>query len=191
MNRIIIILAAMFALAGQAVSADAPLTVDTAKRFVASLESVESLGEEFVANGKSEKLLFDVKPKAGEQFTPYSKSVSALKAKYPADYSRLSAAVKPHGFSAEAWGDAGDRVMISYLAIKMEKENPQAIAQMQAMDPKMLEMLPPEMKEQLAQAQIMMQTVANAPEADKKVVAEVVDELDEYMDASAAKHSGH
>ncbi|GJL91103.1 hypothetical protein [Hyphococcus sp.] len=174
-----------------ALAADAPLTVDTAKRFVSSLESVESLGEEFVTNGKADKLMIDVQPKANEKFKPYSNAVFALKEKYPSDYSRLNSAVKPHGFSAEEWGAAGDRVMIAYMALKMEKENPQAMTQMQAMDPSMMAMLPPDMKQQFEQAQIMMETISSASDEDKKIVAEVADDLDDYMDRTADAHSGH
>jgi hypothetical protein len=113
-----------------------------------------------------------------------------LKAKYPADYSRLDAAVKPQGFSAIDWGAAGDRVMVAYMALKMENENPQAMAQMQAMDPAMLDMMPPEMKVQMMQAQAMMATIANASAEDKKAVAEVENDLDAFMDKQD-KHAGH
>lgn len=181
----------LFLFVSGALAADAPLTVDSARRFVASLDSVKTLGEEFEAEGKTDTLEIDAMPKAGEPFQPYSKSVAALKQQYPGDYAKLNTAVKKHGFAAEEWGAVGDRVMVAYLARKMEKENPQAMAQMQAMDPSMLEMLPPEMKAQMAQAQAMMQTVAAASPADKKVVAEVEADLDAYMEKEAAAHSGH
>lgn len=190
MRTILMMAAVLFVFVGGVHAADPALTLDTAKRFVSSLKSVESLGEEFMTNGKADKLMVDVQPKANEDFRPYSKAVSALKVKYPADYSRLKNAVKPHGFSAENWGAAGDRVMVAYMALKMENENPQAMAQMQAMDPSMLAMLPPDMKQQFEQAQIMMETISNASDEDKKVVAEVADELDEYMDRAVEEHSG-
>ena len=171
-------------------AADAPLTVDTAKRFVASLDSVKTVGEEIYAQGIAEEVQLDLEPKAGEPFKPYTKSVIGLKAKYPAEYSKLQTAVKPHGFSPEEWGAVGDRVMVAYLARKMEKENPDALAQMQAMDPSMLEMMPPEIKAQIMQAKAMMDAVAAAPAEDKKVVAEIEDDLDAYMNEEAAAQSG-
>ena len=176
---------------GPAFAGEAALTADTAKRFVASLSSVESLGKELEAEGKTDEMRFDADPKAGEEFKPYSKAVVALKAKYPSDYGRLSKAVKPHGFSAEEWGGAGDKVMIAYMALKMEKENPQAMAQMQAMDPNMLDMMPPEVKAQFEKMKVMMDTVAAASPEDKKAVAEVEDELDAYMENQSEDHSAH
>lgn len=174
-----------------AFAADGALTVDAAKRFVASLDSVKTLAEDFEESGKAEALQFDAMPKAGEPFKPYSKSIAALKDKYPADYSKLQSSVKPHGFNAEEWGAVGDRVMVAYLARKMEKENPDAMAQMAQMDPNMLNMMPPEMKAQVMQAKAMLEAVAAAPAEDKKAVAEVEDELDAFMEDEAAAHSGH
>ena len=185
-----IIAGSFFLIISNALAADAPLTVDAAKRFVASLDAVKALGEQLEASGKTEQMQFDVQPKPGEEFRPYSKSVMAMKAKYPSDYAQLQKAVKSHGFGAEAWGVTGDRVMLAYMARKMEKENPGAMAQMHSMDASMLEMMPPEMKQQLAQAQAMMQTIAAAPPADKKVVAEVEAELDAFMDKEERAHAG-
>lgn len=173
--------AAILVAAGPAFAGDAVLTADMAKRFVASLPSVESLGKELESEGKTDEMRFDKNPKAGEEFKPYSNAVMALKAKYPSDYNRLSSAVKPHGFSAENWGAAGDKVMIAYMALKMDKDNPGAMAQMEAMDPSMLEMLPPDMKAQFERVKVMMDTVASVSPEDKKAVAEVEDELDSYM----------
>ena len=177
-----------------AVAEDAPLTEESASRFVDSLDTVKALGEALEAEGKTKELQFDSAPKAGEPFKPYSKSVVALKAKYPGDYAKLDAAVKKHGFGAEEWGAVGDRVMVAYLARKMETENPQAMAQMQHMDASMMDMLPPEMKAQMMQAQAMMQAVAAASPEDKKAVAKVEDKLDAYMDVEASppqSHAGH
>ncbi|MEO1135741.1 MAG: hypothetical protein AAFW68_03895 [Pseudomonadota bacterium] len=161
---------------------DAPLTADSAKRFVESLAAVEALGDELEAQGKTEQLQIAQQPKAGEAFKPYSTAVIALKEKYPSDYAKLRSAVKPHGFGAEEWGAAGDKVMIAYLALKMEEEDPTALQQMKAMDKSMLDMLPPEMKTQFTQAMAMMETVQNASDSDKAAVATVKDDLDDYME---------
>ncbi|WP_133162252.1 hypothetical protein [Hyphococcus luteus] len=178
-----------FLFVSHAVAADA-LTVDAAQRFVESLHSVKALGDRLEAEGKAEQLQLDMQPKAGEPFAPYSKSVTALKAKYPDEYSELKSAVKPHGFSAEEWGVTGDQVMVAYFARKMEKENPGAMAQMEAMDPAMLEQMPPQMKEQIMQAKAMMETISKVPPENKEVVAEVEDDLDAYMEAEEAAQAG-
>ncbi|WP_375201953.1 hypothetical protein [Hyphococcus sp.] len=190
MKKLIMALgAALVFAAGSAFAGDSALTADTAKRFVASLPSVETLAESLEAEGRVEEMRFDTEPKAGEEFKPYSKAVMALKAKYPSDYGKLSSAVKPHGFTAEEWGVAGDKVMIAYMALKMDKEDPGAMAQMEAMDPAMLEMMPPEMKAQMERVKAMMATIAAASPEDKKAVAEVEDELDAYMDEQGAGQS--
>ncbi|MCK5750234.1 MAG: hypothetical protein KAH44_28715 [Oricola sp.] len=191
LKKIALFAGSFFVFVTGAFAADAPLTADAAKRFVASLDSVKTLADEFEASGKTEALELDAMPKAGEPFKPYSKSIAALKDQYPADYTKLQSAVKPHGFNAEEWGSVGDRVMVAYLARKMEKENPDAMAQMAQMDPNMLNMMPPEMKAQVMQAKAMLDAVAAAPAEDKAVVAEVEGDLDAFMEEEAAEHSGH
>ncbi len=186
-QRIILAFVGVLFVAGSAASAEdqKPLTEDQAKRFVASLESLDRFRSELDTEGKIDNINIETKPKAGEPFAPYSSAVSVLKEKYPADHARLSNTVKPHGFSPKEWGDTGDRVMIAYMAIKMQDEDPRTTAMMETMDASMLSMMPPEMREQLESTFAMMETVKNAPEADKKVVATVKDDLEAYMEKSA------
>ena len=165
-----------------ALAGDGPLTEDQAKRFVASLTSVEALGDALEAEGKIENLQIDSQPKAGEAFQPYSRAVAALAKKYPADHDKLAKALKPHGFSADNWGSVGDRVMIAYLAVKMQEDDPQAMQMMDGMDASMLEMMPPEMRAQMEGVFAMMETVKNAPAEDKEAISAVKAELDAYME---------
>lgn len=181
LRRLISIISLLF-FASAAFAGDTPLTEDQAKRFVASLAAVDSLGDELQAQGKIENLNVDAKPKAGEAFKPYSNAVTALSKTYPADHAKLVKAVKAHGFSANDWGLVGDRVMIAYMAVKMEEDDPQAMAMMEGMDASMLEMMPPEMRTQMEGAFAMMETVKNAPEADKQAIASVKPKLDAYME---------
>lgn len=161
---------------------DKPLTQDQARRFVDTLPALEALAGEFESEGKSETLAIESQPKADEPFRPYTNAVRALKENYPADHARLAGAVKPHGFSTEEWGRVGDRVMIAWMALKMEEEDPRSMAMMEGMDRSMLNMMPPEMKEQMEATFAMMETVKNAPEADKKAVATVKADLEAYME---------
>ncbi|CAK9039386.1 Cytosolic non-specific dipeptidase (CNDP dipeptidase 2) (Glutamate carboxypeptidase-like protein 1) [Durusdinium trenchii] len=147
------------------------LTEDQAKRFVATLAAVEALGDSLEADGKIENLQIAQQPKAGELFKPYSTAVTALKTEYPADHAKLASAVKAHGFSTAEWGRVGDRVMIAYLAVKMQEEDPRSIEMMAGMDKSMMDMVPPEMRAQLESTFAMMETVKNAPEGDKKIDA--------------------
>ncbi len=189
-QRIIIAVAvaALLIVTGASAEAQKPLTENQAKHFVASLESVEGLHDRLKAEGKIDNINVDTKPKAGEEFKPYSRAVAVLKEKYPSDHARLAKAVKPHGFSAKDWGDVGDRVMVAYLAVKMQEEDPRTMQMMETMDTSMLDMMPPEMRAQLESTFAMMETVKNAPEADKIVVAAVKDDLDAYMERNAEKN---
>lgn len=165
-----------------AFAADGPLTEDQAKRFVASLPAVDTLGDEWQAEGKTEQLMVDTAPKAGEGFKPYSSATAALAKNYPSDHAQLAKTVKGHGFSIEDWGVVGDRVMAAYIAIKLEEADPQAMAMMEGMDTSMLEMMPPEMRAELERSFAMMETAKNASDADKQAVATVKAELDAYTE---------
>ncbi|WP_411819351.1 hypothetical protein ABFZ85_10725 [Hyphococcus formosus] len=158
------------------------LTEDQAKRFVESLDSVNGFGDELEASGKTDRLAIDTQPKAGEKFMPYTKAISALKTNYPADYGRFAQLIKPHGFNADEWSGVGDRVMIAYLALHMQQEDPQAMAMLKQMDRSMLDNLPPELKSQMEASLVLVEAVQNAPQADMKVVSTVKAELDAYME---------
>jgi len=72
-------------------------------------------------------------------------------------------------------------LIIAYMAVKMEEENPGAVAQMKAMDKSMLEMLPQAQRDQFASAIAMAETVENAPAADKEIAKKVGPEMEKYM----------
>ena len=176
-----------FSASGLAFANDAPLTEDQARKFAQSLEPVNELGREMEAEGKTGEVQFDTRPKAGEKFRPYSKAVESLQKNYPAELNRLEKAVRPFGFSAPEWARIGDRVIVAYLALEMDDEDPRTAEMMAEMDQSMLDMMPPEMRPQLEAAFAMMETVRNAPEADKQVVAKVKPELDAVLDRPAAQ----
>lgn len=191
MTRILAVLfSAVFAFAAAHAADVKPLTEDEAKRFVATLPAVDELGSELREDGKIEALNARSRPKAGEEFKPYSGAVAGLKEKHPAEHGRLAAIVGKHGFSTDAWGAVGDRVMVAYLAERMERENPGAMKQMEAMDASMIDMMPAHVKEQMAAAMALMDSVKNAPAEDRKTVALVSDDLDAFMDEQEAKHAG-
>ena len=162
-------------------AADKALTEDEARRFIASLEDVDKLAKTLEEAGDP-ALDIDTQPKSGEEFSPYGRMIPILKDKHQAVHKRLAATVKPHGFSTEEWGATGDKLITAYMAVKMEQENPQALAQMKAMDKSMLEMLPAAQREQFATAIAMAETVENAPASDKKVAKSVQKEMDDYME---------
>ena len=176
---------AVVLLAGAFAAEDKPLTEDQAQRFVATLAAVDALGDSLEAEGKIDNLRIEQRPKAGEAFLPYSNAVSVLKEKYPSDHAKLADAVKGHGFSTTEWGHVGDRVMVAYLAVRMAEDDPDSMEMMAGMDKSMLEMVPAEMRAQLEGTFAMMETVKNAPEADKKAIATVKDDLDKFMEEDA------
>ena len=169
-------------ISGAAAVEQKPLTEDQAKRFAATLPALEVLKEEMEAEGKNEQLAIETTPKAGEAFKPYSTAVATLNKDFPAEHAKLAKAVKPHGFTPAQWGSVGDRVMIAYMAVKMQEQDPKSMAMMDGMDKSMLDMVPPEMRAQLEGTFAMMETVKNAPEADKKVVKSIKADLDKHMD---------
>ena len=157
------------AMTGTAFAAD-PLTADQVTRFVATLAPVDALADRLDTEGKLDGLVDKRGPRAGEDFKPYSTGVAALKKTQPAEYPKLTAILKPHGFTADQWSAVGDRVMIAYMALKMDAENPGAAAGMEGMDPAMLAQMPPEVRAQMAGMMAMMETVKKAPAADKAAV---------------------
>ena len=162
-----------------------PLTLDQAERFVATLPAVNALGASFEEEGKIEQLKIQNTPVPEKKFAPYSNAVSVMAEKYPDDLDRLNSVIAGQDFNATEWSHVGDRVMIAYLALKMEENDPDTMAMMEGFDESMLEMMPPEMHDQLAHTFVMMETVKNAPEADKLVVADIKDDLDAVLDAQA------
>lgn len=175
------LMGALLIVSAAAASDVKPLTDDQTQRFIDTLPALDKLGEELRSDGKTDKLEIATEPKAGEDFKPYSNAVAALKAGYPGDYAKLGAAVKPHGFSADEWGHVGDRVIIAYLALEMEAQDPRSMAMMEGMDASMLQMVPPEMRAQLEATFALMETVKNAPAEDKAVVKKFKPQLDDYM----------
>ena len=87
-----------------------------------------------------------------------------------------------HGFTPTEWGVAGDSVIKAYLAVKMDEENPGAIAQMKAIDKSMLAQMPAQYREQFERTLLMMSAVENTTEDDKKAIASVRDDLDQILD---------
>ncbi|MEX0645797.1 MAG: hypothetical protein WD076_10830, partial [Parvularculaceae bacterium] len=123
----------LVAFAGAALADDPPpLTEADVTSFISTLDAANAFGDELDAAGKTDALEVAMQPTAGDAFKPYSNAVAAMKTKYPGDYAQLGAIVSPHGFSADDWAATGDRVITAYFAVKMDRENPGAAAQMAA-----------------------------------------------------------
>ena len=177
----LLIAAALMAAPGLA----ADLTEDAARRFVASLDAIEPLSAELEA--ASDEVPFDPFPKKGEPFAPYTQGLATMKEKLPDIHKRLSAAVKTHGFSASDWAATGDKVMLAYMGLELDKQGPEAMAQFKAMDEAMLDQMPPQMRERIERVFAMVEAAADAPDADKKAIAAVMDDLTAYMEREEAR----
>lgn len=171
-------------IAGASANDTKPLTEDEAKRFVAALEDTHAFGKALESEGKAEALDVQLRPKAGEPFRPYTNAVAAMKEKLPGEHAQLSKVVGAHGFTAENWASTGDRVMVAYMAERMARDNPDAMAQMAAMDASMLNMLPPEMKAQIEPMLAIANAVKDAPPADRAAVRPVMGDLDAYLETA-------
>ncbi|GAB4530290.1 MAG: hypothetical protein Kow00133_19020 [Amphiplicatus sp.] len=159
----------------------APLKGETVERFIATMPEVEAFGDALEASGRLEALKLETQPRLGEPFAPFSNTVEALAANHPDEHARLDAIVRPHGFTAASWGETGDRVVVAYLAEKMAQEDPEAMAQMTAMDRSMFDQLPPEMKAQIEAAFAMMETVRDADPADRAAVRPYLEALEDKL----------
>lgn len=150
--------------------------------YIDSLELVRQLGERLQSEGKHGFLEREITPRNGELFDPHTRGVKALQRESADDYSELGRIVRQYGFtSAESWALTGDRVVLAYGAIKAEAESPEILQlaqQMQRMDPQMLQLVPPEMRQQMEQAVSIARTLAQVPAADKRSVRPYTAQLD-------------
>jgi len=159
-----------------------PLQQLSVEAYVNSLEAVRQLGERMQAEGRQDFLQQEVLPNGDEPFDPHQRGVKLLARESSDDYRELSEVVRQHGFtSAESWARVGDRVVLAYGAIKAEAESPEILqmaSQMEAMDPQMLELLPPDVRRQMDQALAIARAIAAVPQADREQVRPFVGQLD-------------
>ena len=184
MHRVsLALIGVLVAFAGAALADDpAPLTDADVTSFISTLDAANAFGDELDADGKTDALEVAMEPKPGEAFKPYSNAVAAMKTKYPTDYVRLGAIVSPLGFSADNWAATGDRVISAYFAVRMERDNPGAAAQMAAMDPALLARLPAAHRADFEALKALVATSAAVSPEDRAAVEPHMDALDAEMD---------
>jgi hypothetical protein len=181
MKRIFALAAAFAAAVVPALAADS-LNTETVRHFVETLAPVQAFGDSLEKEGKLNVLVGGGATVDGA-FEPYSAGVTALKAQLPADFNRLEAVVKPHGFTPELWGATGDRVMAAYMALRIERDEPGALAALEPVDPAEMQKMPPEMRKQMQDYAAMMEAVKKAPDDDKKAVLPAMDAIDAHINA--------
>lgn len=182
--------AAAFALTAAPAFAANPLNADEVRHFVETLAPIEAFGDSLEKEGKLNVLVGSGATLDGA-FKPYSSGVAALKRELPGEFGRLAAVVKPHGFTPEGWGATGDRVMAAYMALRIERDEPGALAALEPVDPAQLEKMPPEMRQQMQDYAAMMEAVKKAPEEDKKAVMPAMDMIDAHIAAQGEPPAGN
>ncbi len=159
------------------VEAPQPLTEDQARRFAASLAGVKELTDKLKAE-ESEAVVIDMAPADGEPFEPYSKAMRNLAENYPEEHEAFEKVLKPHGFDTTEWGAVGDRVIIAYMAVKMDEENPGAIEKLASMEEGDIAGMSEAGKAQWGLAMKRARIFAKASRADRAIVRAVKPELD-------------
>ncbi len=158
-----------------------PLSAKQVESFLGSMKSVDSLTDEMKAAGKQEALQAEMDKRAGVTFTPYVNSVTILKEKYGPEYGKLGDIVKKHGFSSqEEWANVGDAVMLSYMALKAEKE-PGFEKAATELTPEMMAQIPPETRAQVEKTMKMMNAIKAAPAEHKQVVTPFIADIDKWI----------
>ncbi|WP_188861059.1 hypothetical protein [Marinobacterium nitratireducens] len=183
---------ALFGVIAQ-VQASSGLTPRQAAGYVELLPEVRSFSQQLGADLGTE-LQRELQPREGETFAPHSKGLAMLKRRQPDHYGSLTELVASGGFdSAEAWADAGDRVMLGYAAIKAEQAGTGMLdmaASMDSLDPQMLALMPPELQARLKQVQMMARALKAVPAADKEILRPLVPQLDAYWRQDWQRYQG-
>lgn len=183
-------LLALFVFNVSALAAEA-ITAAQAGQFVSAIPQIEAFSTKLEQSGKNKILEDAVKPKPGEtQLSPYTKGVAVMKAQLPEEYNELGTIVTAHGFpSQEGWAVVGDNVMQSYMAIKMEGQNQEAVKAMAAMTPEQKAGLPPQAQAQIEQAVNMMKLLETVPSGNKEAVRPHIASIDQWLQEAAKKNA--
>ncbi|MGB4106985.1 MAG: hypothetical protein WBK55_04235 [Alphaproteobacteria bacterium] len=178
---------AVIALAGQARAET--LSSDDATKFVKALSDVEVFSNRLHEEGKDKILNDALQPAPGDKsYAPYLKGTEIMKDKLPSDYKNLGEIVSKHGFkSQEEWAKAGDSVMLAYMAIKIDAENPGALKQLQDIPAETKAKMDPATKAQLQQSINMMEIFTSAPQKNRDAVKPHVKEINAWLERSKAE----
>lgn len=153
--------------------------------YLETLPEVRALADDMQAQGQGD--FFEPQIDAGmETFDPHVRGVLALEREYVDMHARLGAIVRGKGFtSTRSWAETGDRIIVTYGAVKVEAESPELLALAQsgsAMDPAMLQLLSPEMRMQMEMAMLAAKALAQVSEADKQLIRPYIARLDQAFE---------
>ena len=167
------------------------LSTDNVSKFVKALPDVEIFSEGLHKEGKDKELNVALQPKLGEKsYAPYLMGIEIMKEKLPSDYAKLGDIVKKHDFkSQEEWANTGDGVMLAYMAIKIDQENPNALKQLRDIPEATKAKMPEAQKAQLNQSIRMMEIFTSAPKEDREAVKPHMNEISAWLERSKSKEN--
>jgi hypothetical protein len=178
-----------------------PLTADSIQRFLASLNDVEKLVEQFTKSDEESAAAMEharkemssmggagaMQPPTNEQLeralSPFSSSLPVMS--QSAGYDEMIATVKLYGFSSvEQWASVGDNAVRAYAATRMDAELPKIQAQMDEMRANLKKSgMPPERQEAMLKmmdsGSALTKTFDDVSAADKKAIAPFQSQFEE------------
>lgn len=173
MKKIVLFLAviAAVAVAIHSPAAAMSLKAKQVENFIASMGPVNTLTNEIDFQSKADF-------STAKEFSPFSLGLESLKANEASAYKKLGQIVKGHGFSSqEDWASTGDAVMLAFIAVKAEQDNP-GLTELQEFPPEMLEQMPPETRAQFETTMKMVRAVRAVPPENKTAVTPYLDKIE-------------
>ncbi|MBW7471963.1 hypothetical protein QQF73_12945 [Marinobacter sp. M216] len=154
------------------------LTEQTIRSFVDTMKAAESLEPEFEA--LADEMATDQESEMPDFAHIFSDTLSSMEGQ-PA-YGRLEDIAQDHGFSdLEEWGATGDRIYRAWMAIELERQNPEARQEMASALAE-IENSPHLTEAQKAQMRAMMENAMRAMESAKDAPQEDVEAVRPHLD---------
>lgn len=155
-----------------------PLSLET---YIKSLDAVIPFAENLKKGPHQKDLFGAMQYQAGQPFEPHMQGVQFLQQTIKPEYKTLNKLVSDTGFaSASSWARVGDRVALTYAALKIERDNPEFLTmakQLRGMTDEMKAMLPPVLLQQLKNAEWGISLLSAVDESDKKLLSPYYNQL--------------
>ncbi len=169
------------------------LSGEDVTKFVKALPDIQTFTEKLQKEGKDKVLNVAVQPTPGDKnYSPYVKGTEVMKEKLPGEYKELGDIAGKHGFkSQEDWAKAGDSVMLAYMAVKLDAENPGALKNIKAIPEDQKAKMDAPMRARLEQTVTMLEIFTSAPESDRAAVKPHMKEIDAWLERSKTAEAGN
>lgn len=148
-----------------------PLSVQA---YIAALPATAQLADRLQRGAQGTALYQAMQYGSSSGFAPHSNGVKWLTSHDQQSLNQLSSAVNPAGFaSPQSWARVGDRVALTYAALRLEQRDQEwaaLIAQAQAMPPELRALLPDSLRHQLDAAEHSLQMLRQISPDEKALV---------------------